>query len=327
MPEQDTPSGPSMPEPPKKQGKPDVCERTMPEQAALIDRIESRLSTTSCASARWFDGFFGNDTSEDAHYRATRGSISVGSLWDQRDGFDPRVRFRARMHLPKLNDRLSAFIGRVDEEQYIASPRNDFDALPAGFSRAGDESLLLGLGYRHPAGAGRELDSDLGVRVGFPLDPYIRTNYRYTRLFADTRWMAYFRESVYWQHSEGFGTTARLDLHRSLSPRFLIRWTPQVKLTQETRGIEWSSTVTLFQSLDPRRALAWQAGIEGRTDNEVPLTNYGVRLLYRKQIARKWLFLELRSSVDWPRELVTEERKPDWGLGAALEMQFGREQP
>ena len=47
-------------------------------------------------------------------------------------------------------------------------------------------------------------------------------------------------------------------------------------------------------------------------------------MIYRQRIYREWLYLELRSSVGWPRDTWNERREANWGAGVALEMQFGQ---
>ena len=111
-----------------------------------------------------------------------------------------------------------------------------------------------------------------------------------------------------------------------LSTAFLVRWTSQARFTQETTGIDWYSTVTIFHGIDRDRAIAYQASIEGLTGNAVPLTSYGLRAIYRKRISREWLSVEMRAGADWPRQLVVEQRNLNWGLGVALELQFGPEE-
>jgi hypothetical protein len=131
------------------------------------------------------------------------------------------------------------------------------------------------------------------------------------------------REAVFWQNSEGFGTTTRLTLDRALTDKLLLRWANVGKYTEETNGLEWYSQLTLFQSLNDRTGLAWQGQVEGETDNEVPTTRSGVRLIMRRQLDPEWLFLELRGGVSWPRRKLEESREASPEVGIALEMQFG----
>ena len=58
------------------------------------------------------------------------------------------------------------------------------------------------------------------------------------------------RETVFWQNSEGFGTTTRTYLDRAISDTLLLRWANLGKYTEETIGLEWYTQLTLFQSLN-----------------------------------------------------------------------------
>jgi hypothetical protein len=69
------------------------------------------------------------------------------------------------------------------------------------------------------------------------------------------------------------------------------------------------------------RALAYHPAISGQSDHAFEVTDCGLRAIYRRRI--EWSFIELRSSITWPRETLLERREPNWGAGVALEMQFG----
>jgi hypothetical protein len=297
------------------------AERAQPN-ATILERVRRRLTVTACASSAWLDGLFGNQFRYD-EYRATYGTVSAGGLWSDYDGFDPRLRFRVRLQLPQWNERVSAFAGRVGEEDYVSDTEDDFEALPTRqFGNLEDESVLVGLGYSSPERTGNDFDLGVGVRVDLPLDPYARARYEVVRAFAE-HYVFTGRETVFWQNSEGFGTTTRFHLDRAISDNLLLRWANLGKYTEETIGLEWYSQLTLFQSLDERTGLAWQAQVEGATDNEVQLTRYTTRLILRRRLAPEWLFLELRGGVAWPRRNLLEEREASPEFGVALEMEFG----
>jgi hypothetical protein len=235
----------------------EACKEIQPERDQVLDRVRRTLAVTACASSAWLDGLFGDQFHYD-QYRDTRGSVSVGSLWSEYDGFDPRLRARVRLRLPQWDQRVSAFAGRVGEEDYISDTEGEFDALPTRIFEGGfeDESVLVGLGYSSPERTGNDFDAGIGVRVDVPLDPYARARYEIVRTFAD-HYVFRARETVFWQNSEGFGSTTRFNIDRALSDRFLVRWNNIGKWTEETVGLEWFSELTLFQKLNDRTGIAW----------------------------------------------------------------------
>lgn len=311
--------------PPDKEGAGpmEICAQPTAEDLNVLQRVRRSLTVTACASSAWLDGLFGDQIHYD-DYHATYGTVTVGGLWSDYDGFDPRLRFRARLQLPQWDERISAFAGRVGEDDYISDTEDDFDALPTRqFGTLEDESVLLGLGYSSPERTGNDFDAGVGVRVDLPMDPYARARYEVVRAFAE-RYVFTARETVFWQNTEGFGTTTRINLDRVISDRFLMRWSNLGKYTEETDGLQWYSQLTLFQSVGQRTGLAWQAQVEGATDNEVPLTRHALRLIMRRQLTPEWLILELRGGVAWPRRKLTEEREATPEIGIAVEMQFGQ---
>ena len=147
-------------------GAMDVCTDMHDESAlTMLERVRRNLSITACASSAWLDGLFGDQMLYE-EYRETYGTLSVGSLWSEYDGFDPRLRFRVRLQLPQWDERLSAFAGRVGEDDYVSDTEGDFSALPSRqFGNLEDESVLLGLGYSNPKRTGNDFDASVGVRV------------------------------------------------------------------------------------------------------------------------------------------------------------------
>jgi hypothetical protein len=323
-PAEPTPGKPAPDKPPSAAPGPmEVCAQEQPGDETMLARVRRGLTQTACASSAWLDSLFGDQIRYD-EYRSTYGTVSAGAIWSEYDGFDPRLRFRVRLQLPQWDERISAFAGRVGEEDYISDTEQDFQALPTRtFGNLEDDSVLVGLGYSNPERTGNDFDAGVGVRVDLPLDPYARARYEIVRAFGE-HYVLTARETVFWQNSEGFGTTTRINLDRAISEELLLRWSNLGKYTEETVGVEWYSQLTLFQRVNPRTGLAWQVQVEGETDNEVDLTRYGARLIMRRQLDPEWLFLELRGGLSWPREKVDEPREASPEIGVALEMQFGK---
>jgi len=298
----------------------ELC-RDKPQGPVWIDRMQGALYRSMCSTAVWFDGFFGSARFDD-EYQATHGSLAVGALWDEQDHWDPSVRFRLHVELPQMSDRFSAFVGKVDAEEFVTEQRDDFDTLPRQFGGEVDDEVLFGLGYSQPRGGGN-FGASVGTRLDAPKDVYAKVTYRIAWPLL-SRNLLRLRESIFWEESEGLGATTRFDLERLFTDDLLARWTGSATFSQETEGVRWFSQLTLFQNLRNGRAISYQVGITAESDREVPVTDYGFRVIYRRTIFnRDWLFLELRSSVTWPRENTLEHRESNLGAGVALEMTFG----
>ena len=130
----------------------ELCEGKLGSEPGWIDRLHRGLYRTICLSAAGFDGFFGNARFDD-EYQATHGSVAVGTLWDQRDHWDPSIRFRVQLRLPQMSERFSAFVGRVNPDEYVSDLRDDFDTLPGSLRRKTMMQCCWASGTVSPAAA------------------------------------------------------------------------------------------------------------------------------------------------------------------------------
>jgi len=307
------------------QGPPNPC--TEPIEAAAagwLDKTNSLVYQTICGSVAWFDGFFGSKEYDIAS-SSTFGRVGLSGFWDERDGFDPKFRLRARYALPHLSERTSLLIGRGDaREEVVEEKESRLDTVPGSFNTVEDDSFLIGLGYSRNQGLKRGFDLSIGARLRLPPEPYTKASYR-KAWQLDTKSLLRVRPIVYWRSEEGFGSTLNVSIDRLLNKRFMLRWgnSGNISEDKEVEGVEWKTSLSLFQDLNGRRAINYGVMVHGETKSEVPLRNYGFELRYRRRMLRKWLFLELVSSVTWPKEFIWEDRETNFGVGAGIEMYFG----
>ena len=99
-------------------------------------------------------------------------------------------------------------------------------------------------------------------------------------------------------------------------------WTSLVE-DEVSDGIDWTTTLSAYQSVNDRSAFVYVLFASGETDFEVQPRDYGFELRYRRSVLREWFFVELLTSISWPRELLEETRERNLGFGIEFEMQFG----
>jgi hypothetical protein len=285
-----------------------------------IDRAHDGVFNAVWRSAARMDQWFGG-SSDPSAYQETSGSIAPALLYDQYDGFKPRIRFQVDVPLPQMNKRFHAFIGRVNRDEYVTERRPGSGAFARQYGPVEDDETLFGIRYREPSQGGR-FDADAGLRIRSPLDPFVKGSYRFEKGSSETTLIS-FRETVFWQNSEKFGFTSRVDIERVFRDAYLLRWTASGTISERTEGVRGYSALMLLRGFPNRRAAAAELFTEGEFDDIVPLRNYGLRIAYRRSIMRDWLILETRASVTFPREFADQEREASWGVGIGLEMFFG----
>jgi len=288
------------------------------EVLVRVDSFQRGFNSSICKATRWIDSLFGDNHkfSEDE----VSGRVALGLEYNQFDGMIYRGRFHVRAPLKNLNSKFNLFFGRVDEDSYLRDTQPD---LPGSFHDGifgEDESWLLGLGYRQNQHRNRGFSFSAGVKL--PFNPYIKARYRFDKVFNEKQFMR-FRQTFFWRSERGFGTTSRLNLFHKTTSGDLLRWDNTLTVAEDIEGVKWFTGPTLYHRLHDNHAISMQVFINGETEEEVHIQDYGLRLIWRRPIGREWLFIEAGPSITWPREKLSEQRKASLGFSILVEMQFG----
>jgi hypothetical protein len=246
-------------------------------------------------------------------------------LWDQFYKFQTPVRFNVNLPLPQINQRFHAFIGRFNPNEYVTESEEPSGAFRRQYGPITEDQTLFGLEYHEPGKQGGYFDAGAGLRISLPFDAYIKGSYAY-EVGASERGLFTLRETAFWQRSDGFGVTTRADIERIYDLRWLVRWSGSATFSQYSRGVRGWSSVVAMRGFPSRRALAVEIGLDGESNAPVPLHDYGMKLAYRQSVLRRWLILEVRTSVSWPKDRPEQWRSRSLGIGVGFEMLFGTDQ-
>lgn len=275
-------------------------------------------------SAMQVDRWFGSREDE-AAYQKVFGSLAPALLWDEHYGVTTPVRFNIYLPLPRLDERLHAFLGKFDPNEYVTESQEPSGAFRRQYGPVTQDQTLFGLVFQQAVRQGGYFEAGAGMRLSLPLDPYIKVSYVYLRGASDEGLLT-LRETAFWERTQRFGVTSRADIERIYDLRWLVRWTGSVTSSQGSAGLLGWSAVDLVRGYPTRRSIAFELELDGQTDAPVPLHSYGAKLAYRQSVWRKWLILEVRSSVSWPKDFPQQERRLSPGVGVGLEMLIGTEQ-
>ncbi len=289
----------------------------------LLDRSQRVVYAVVNNTALWFDSLFGGSELEQRE-NVSQGRLTIGARWDERDGTKQRVRLKARVPLPALKNRARLVIGRGDTNDLVdGSASGEIDSLPDRFNDINDDDFFLGLGFSRDRGLGRGFD--LGAGVAFEsssIQPYVQATYRWNRAFHE-RLLLRLRPRAFWQEERGTGGSLTAILDYVPRRDWLLRSWNILITDDEVAGLGWRSKLVAYQNFNARNAMAYGLFANGETDADVELQDYGVELRFRRRILREWLFMEIATSVGWPREFLDEERERNLGLSLEFEMQFG----
>jgi hypothetical protein len=310
---------------PAQPAEPETPPPAAPARAPWLDRTRQGLYEAMWHSAMRVDRWFGSDRDESA-YKGVYGSIGPAVLYDQYNHMQTRLRFNVNLPLPQINSRIKAFVGRFDPNEFVTEQNEPSGAFARQYGPITEDQTLFGLAYHEPDRQGGHFEAGAGVRVALPIDPYVKGSYVY-ELGASGRGLLALRETAFWQeHAEGFGVTTRIDMERIYDLRWLVRWTNSATFSEKSSGIRGYSALLGMRGFPSRRAIALEISLDGASDAPVPLHDYGAKVAYRQSILRKWLIMEVRTSVDWPKDFVTQTRSRSLGIGLGFEMLFGTDE-
>lgn len=315
------PAPPAKAEAPRPEDAPfTACRRNEPGDADLIEETQVLLEETTCGAALWFDGLFGDGDLRTA--RKTHGRVEASVSHSQYEGTKVRLRFNVRAKFPQLEERVSAFAGRDDPDEF-AQDRSEGLGLRSQFPRVEDQDeWLAGLGYGLPENRKYQADFRVGVRSVRATRAFAQWRFAYLA-YADYDDVVQLRLTPFINTRDGFGVTAASDWSHALSPRLLARWGNIGTITEKSSGTDWRTALILYQNLRELRAIAYETFIRGLTSAPVDVSEYGVRTIYRHPLFEARLFAQLGLGYSWLRFDPLLEREGSAGVSAGFEMPFG----
>lgn len=168
----------------------------------------------------------------------------------------------------------------------------------------------------------RSLDAGVGVSLRIPPAPFARVRYR-GRYDLGLRVEARLNETLFWRRKDGFGTTTQLDLTRPLAAHTLLRTNNGATLSEITRGVEWYSELGVAHEFGSLRTAAWlAAGLSGWTRPAPEVGNTRVYFRLRRDVFRRWLFLEIEPEVAWPLDEAAGRRPKTHAVTLRAELHF-----
>ncbi|WP_126768087.1 hypothetical protein [Aliidiomarina iranensis] len=285
-----------------------------------LDGLQTGVESSVDNTARWIDNFFGNNRAFEGDYNS-RGRLSLRPEWSQYEGWKLRSSFRAEFVLPNTEERFSAIIGQTNFDDFILDDENTrLDSVIA--SDRGDEEWIVGLGFNPNQGETNQFSINAGIRGGLKADLYTHARYLYQYRINEATQVRT-RSSLFWRDSDGFGFNQRLDVEKSASPEWLSRFTIDATRAERIDGIRWKGIFSVYHLYAEEQAVAGEIWYEGETKQEVPLREWGVRAIHRRQFARDWLYFEIFGGLHWPREERSQRREAKWLVGFEFEMWFG----
>jgi len=286
-----------------------------------VDRYHQQTEKLLLDSAEWIDSFFKTENYT-AEVNKTYLRIQLTGFLEDGEGFDANARFKLRLRLPNTEKRFRLTIASSPDEIERDDGESDDPSDGTTIERLEevDDNLTTALEYFFLDKRRHNMKFAVGATIrNSSLVGYGSTRYRYQ---VDVRrWTLRFVERLRWYTDNGWDSRSELDFERPLFERLFFRTTPSLTWKEKYNGFTYSWSTSLFHPLNNISALEYQFNTYFDTEISGRLTQSIVRVNYRRQIWRKWLFVEIAPQLAWYEE---RDFKTTAGIMVRLEIMMGR---
>ena len=260
-----------------------------------IEEIHEDWSEWVLGTANKIDGFFSNSQAdEDAQKTRVRGWIQ--GQYDENEGSKVRLRVRARLSLPKTENRISLVIGDDENEQSQGPDDQNQQNVSLQFRSKRDTAL-------------KTVRFDLGIRRrDSKYQLYGRA--RHTKIFETaSAWVPRLTNSFYYFTKSRFEYRGEAQFDRVLGknlffrPISVLRWYEN-NPDECNGGWCYDQFFSLYQRLDQKKpaALAYDLEFYFREKPEFDVFDTVIKARYRRKTDRDWLFWEVEPGIHFPSD-------------------------
>lgn len=283
--------------------------------------ISRRLGDMS----RQIDSYFATDDLYD-EVSGSYGELRLRQRFTELRGNDFNAEFRLKLRIPHSQERLKLLLeSDAEKREAEAGELGDLNSGIAGTidkadneGQAGISNIFAGVRQQLVNSTGLKIDLDLGIKLHFPPDPFVRGKLR--RQWNAKSWAVRLKETPYWFAGEGFGNRMELDLDRRFSKHWAGRASSRHKWEADRNLHQWVNSLSLYRLVSSRNfvAVVATAFLDDETTFQVQSYTAGVRL--RRRVHKQWLFVEAIPHVVWARE---DQFEPSLAFSLGLEVLFG----
>jgi len=289
-----------------------------PSFLAKLDAPRDYVSERIVSFATDMDRFFGDERNfQEANKSVLQIDLTKVAGYNGRRNIV--LSGKAKLHLPSTEKRLHLLL-ETDSEKNITGDTTQGQPVVLDKVTAPEKlSLAARIEKQQEEEARWHLSADAGIQVRRPLEPFVRTRGSYSIPFET--WRMKVAESVFWFNTIGLGETTQLDLEHLISAPMMFRASSNATWLHDKQNFDLRQDLSIYQTLNERSALLYQASAIGVSNPQVQVSEYVVLMLYRYRLHRDWIFFELSPQLHFPK---TDNFKSNPSLSMRLEMLFDK---
>lgn len=275
-----------------------------------MDEWQQSLTESMNYSVQQIDSFFamkGSDRYEDAR---AQGRISLGWEPRTRDMSELDLRFKVRVRLPALQDRVDLLLS--DDEDYEQDTTLKAARQPIERRR---RNATIALRYRSSE------DARLSHRIGTGRRGQVYVKSRYDDMMAFDEQLALFYDAeAYLYTRDHFGAEVGATMQYISDHDDVFRFNHRFYYRDRSEDWIWQHEGQYLQPVNDHTAMIYTLFTEGASRPDYRLNEVYLSSKWRSNPTRDWLFYEVEPFVLFLRD---EDFKPSYGVAMRIEVYYG----
>ncbi|WP_137168253.1 hypothetical protein [Salinimonas lutimaris] len=275
-----------------------------------MDEWQDNLTSSMNYTVQQVDNFFALKGADQYNKARAQGRISLGWEPRSRDMSEFDLRFKIRVKLPALENRVDLLLS--DDENF--DNQASIKAARQPIQRRSDNTTIA-LAYRASD------DAKLSYRLGTGRRGQIYAKTRFEDMAAWSNQLALFYDAeAYYYNRDEFGAELGATIQYISRHDHVFRFNNRYFYRDMMEDWIWRHEAQYLHPIDEQAAMIYTLFVEGGTEPENQVGEVYTSAKWRSNPLREWLFFELEPFVLFLRD---EDFKPSYGMAMRVEVYYG----
>tara|TARA_Y100000310_G_scaffold344181_1_gene455577 strand:+ start:1785 stop:2708 length:924 start_codon:yes stop_codon:yes gene_type:complete len=282
------------------------------DDSAWFDVWQRSFTDSIDFTVRQFDGMFSQENGPHRNKQAkAEGRIQLSWEPRSRDLAETDLRFRIRVSLPHLEDRVDLLLSDNEDETQsdtLKAARND--------SLGRRDNTTIALRFRP------NQNSHYSYRIGAGRRDqlYVKSRYRDAMAF-NAHWAMLYDAELYYYTRDRLGAELGAAIQHVAENNNVTRLNNRFYFRDDSNDWLWRHELQHLYPIDTHNALMYRLMVEGLDRPQYKVEEFYTGLRWRSNPLREWLYFDVEPFVLWRRD---EGFKPSYGMAFRIEAYYGK---
>lgn len=282
------------------------------DDSAWFDVWQRSFTDSIDFTVRQFDGMFSQENGPHRNKQAkAEGRIQLSWEPRSRDLAETDLRFRIRVSLPHLEDRVDLLLSDNEDETQsdtLKAARND--------SLGRRDNTTIALRFRP------DQNSHYSYRIGAGRRDqlYVKSRYRDAMAF-NAHWAMLYDAELYYYTRDRLGAELGAAIQHVAENNNVTRLNNRFYFRDDSNDWLWRHELQHLYPIDTHNALMYRLMVEGLDRPQYKVEEVYTGLRWRSNPLREWLYFDVEPFVLWRRD---EGFKPSYGMAFRIEAYYGK---